>query len=67
MDRSAAIFKLSRSLRIKPRLNEKALSSIIVFATHNMGWLKEQTMFDQTSNKVSTHNWTKMSDCSAGT
>ena len=62
MDRSAAIFKLSRSL-----LNEKALSSIIVFATHNMGWLKEQTMFDQTSNKVSTHNWTKMSDCSAGT
>ena len=28
----------------------------ILFVVQNMGWLNEQAMFDQTSNKVSPHN-----------
>ena len=41
---------------IKPRLNDQTFSSNIVFVAHNMEWLNKQTVFDQTSNKVSPHN-----------
>ena len=41
---------------VKARLNGETFLSNIVFVAQNMGWLNEQTMFDQTSNKVSTHN-----------
>ena len=41
---------------LKPRLNDQTFSSNIVFVAHNVGWLNEQTIFDQTLNKVSPHN-----------
>ena len=37
---------------IKPWLNYQTLLFNIVFVAQNMGWLSEQTMFDQTSNKA---------------
>ena len=40
----------------KPWLIDETFSSNIVFVAHNMGWLNEQRMFDETSNKVSLHN-----------
>ena len=47
---------LVRSVFLKPWLHDQTLSFNIVFVAQNMGWLNEQTMFDQTSNKVSPHN-----------
>ena len=44
------------TIAVKPRLNEQTFLSTIVLVAHNMGSLNEQTMFDQTSNKVSPHN-----------
>ena len=41
---------------LKPRLKDQTFSSNIVFVAQNAGWLNEQTMFDQTSSKVSPHN-----------
>ena len=44
------------NVNVKPRLNDQTFLSNIVFVAHNVGWLNEQTMFDQTSNKLSPHN-----------
>ncbi len=50
---------------LKPQLNNQTFLSNIPLVTHNLGWLNEQTMFDQTSNQVSTHNalGNKMQGC----
>ena len=42
---------------VKLQLNDQTFSSDIVgVVAHNMERLHEQTMFDQTSNKLSQHN-----------
>ena len=41
---------------LSPDKTIKHFSSNIVFVAHNMGWLSEQTMFDQISSKASSRN-----------